>query len=99
MKLREIDHRAIRPIENAFHSRSVSVRLLLVILIVLWQPVTAQQPDPLHCQTRFLTAPEVIGNLVQMNLRRATRSTPIRGLGAIGLNIAAFQVPLVPGWW
>lgn len=71
MKPREIGHQAIRPIENAFHSRFLYFRVLLVILVVLWQPVTAQQPDPLIAKRAPMTAQEVVQNLVQMNLRRA----------------------------
>ena len=53
------------------HYRSESVILPLLILIVLWQPAIAQQPNVTPAAIHApLAAEEVVQNLVQMNLRR-----------------------------
>jgi hypothetical protein len=71
MKLHDSDHRASLPIEKVRRYFPESVVLLLLTLTVLWQPAIAQQPDTsLIAKCAPLSAPEVIQNLVRMNLRR-----------------------------
>jgi hypothetical protein len=69
MKLHETYHRATAP-GASVHFCSEFVLLCLLIL-ALWQPASAQQPDTATVSNRApLTAEEVVRNLAQMNLHR-----------------------------
>jgi len=47
MKPHELDHPAITPIKKASHSCPGSGRLLSMVLLALWHPVTAQKLNSL----------------------------------------------------
>lgn len=70
--MKEMDRRTTVPIRNVLQFYSEWVILSLMILVALWQPAGAQQPDtaPVADQAG-LTAEQVERNLVQMNLCRA----------------------------
>jgi outer membrane lipoprotein-sorting protein len=80
MKLDRMDHRTTAPIGDVLQFRSEFVILLLMILVALWQPAGAQQPDTAPAATQVgLTAEQVVHNLVQMNLCRAQALHSYRG--------------------
>jgi hypothetical protein len=71
MKPRQPDHRATTQIANVFRFPAEFVILLLVILVILSQPASAQQPDTRPASSPSpLTVEQVVHNLVQMNLHR-----------------------------
>jgi hypothetical protein len=80
MRLHRTDHRAVAPGVNVLHFRSEFVILSLLILIVVWQPASAQQPNVASVTHRApLTLEQVVRNLVQMNLYRVQALHAYRG--------------------
>jgi hypothetical protein len=72
MKPREADPRAMTPVRGTLRLRAPFVILCLLILALLYQPASAQQPDagPV-VNPAPLTAEQVVHNLALMNLHRA----------------------------